>query len=326
MFTLKELNFRTIFVINGQEGRRLRVSNGELLIEEKEETKEKYKTLTKIPFQKVIALFVIGHITVTSPLMEKCQKFGVSLIVMKPNLRPIFFWNPSTEANFLLRQRQYALAKEDLSIAQLIVANKIQNQIKTLQSTRKKDPDTQEALSLCTTLLAQIPSANSYNTLMGLEGACAKAFFSAFFKEQNWVARRPRTKCDPINAALDIGYTLLFNYMECFVRLFGFDLYVGVFHRLWFKRKSLVCDLVEPFRCLIDKTVRTAFNRGQFKAKDFEAKKGEYLLKREKSSYYYKVFMEALIPRKGDFFAYVRDYYRSFMRDKPKNQYPTFIP
>lgn len=72
MFTLKELNFRTIFVINGQEGRRLRVSNGELLIEEKEETKEKYKTLTKIPFQKVIALFVIGHITVTSPLMEKC--------------------------------------------------------------------------------------------------------------------------------------------------------------------------------------------------------------------------------------------------------------
>ena len=61
----------------------------------------------------------------------------------------------------------------------------------------------------------------------------------------------------------------LFNFIECFLRMYGFDLYVGVFHRLWFKRKSLVCDVMEPFRCIIDRAVRTAYHRKQFSVKDF---------------------------------------------------------
>ena len=43
----------------------------------------------------------------------------------------------------------------------------------------------------------------------------------------------------------------------------------GVYHRLWFKRKSLICDLMEPFRCIVDRTIRTAINRKQFSEKDF---------------------------------------------------------
>lgn len=63
--------------------------------------------------------------------------------------------------------------------------------------------------------------------------------------------------------------------------MFGFDVYAGVYHRLWFNRKSLICDLVEPFRCIIDRTVRTAYNRKQFTTKDFTIHKGEYRLKIE---------------------------------------------
>ncbi len=29
-----------------------------------------------------------------------------------------------------------------------------------------------------------------------------------------------------LNVTLDIGYSILFNFMECFIRMFGFDLYV----------------------------------------------------------------------------------------------------
>jgi CRISPR/Cas system-associated endonuclease Cas1 len=57
-------------------------------------------TLTKFPFQKLLALFVIGHITVTTPLIEKCKKYNVALVVMKPNLRPVFFWSDCAEATF----------------------------------------------------------------------------------------------------------------------------------------------------------------------------------------------------------------------------------
>mgnify|MGYP003305613826 FL=1 len=90
-------------MINCIKSRNLRVSNGELLLEEIEEK----KTLTKLPFQKILALFVIGHIHITTPLLEKCKKFNVALVVMKPTFRPVFYWADSAEANYLLRQRQY---------------------------------------------------------------------------------------------------------------------------------------------------------------------------------------------------------------------------
>ncbi|KGN90797.1 CRISPR-associated protein Cas1 [Porphyromonas crevioricanis] len=325
MFTHKDIEFRTIFVVNCVRERNLRVSNGELLLEEKADDSSKVKTLTKLPFQKILALFIVGHITITTPLIDKCQKYGVALIVMKPNFRPVFFWSNPAEANYLLRQRQYQVDKEDLTIARVIISNKICNQIKTLLDTRRKDSLTESAVEKCRLLLPLANTCTDYSELMGIEGAASREFFAAFFQQQNWKARRPRTKCDVINATLDIGYTILFNYIECFLRLFGFDLYVGVFHRLWFRRKSLVCDLIEPFRCLIDKAVRTAFNRKQFTEKDFDFKRGEYYLKLEKNKEYQRFFFEVLIPYKRDVFSYVQAYYRCFMQKKSVKKYPQFL-
>ena len=107
--------------------------------------------------------------------------------------------------------------------------------------------------------------------------------------------------------------------------MFGFDVYVGVYHRLWFKRKSLVCDLVEPFRCIIDHAVLLAFNRRQFTENDFEVEKSVYKLKRERVHIYYNVFCSALINRKVDIFKYMQAYYRCFMGDKPIECYPKFV-
>lgn len=322
MFTHKDIEMRTVFVINCIEHSRcLRVNCGELMLEETEGVK---KTLTKFPFQKLLALFVIGHITITTPLLEKCKKYGVALAVVKPTLRPVFFWADSAEANYLLRKRQFEYANDDLTIAKIIVYNKVQNQKAVLLKTRKKDKATTEAIGQCEAALNTIYDVSDYNQLMGLEGTVAKTFFSAYFQHLGWNGRHPRMKTDIMNVTLDIGYTILFNFMECFVRMFGFDLYVGVYHRLWFKRKSLVCDLIEPFRCIIDHAVLLAFNRKQFTEKDFTLQKHEYRLKREKCADYYKVFCDALIDRKGDFFKYVQQYYRCFMGRKSVKEYPIF--
>lgn len=323
MFTHKDIDMRTIFVVNCIEhNRSLRVCNGELMLEELGEDKK--KTLTKFPFQKLLALFIIGHITVTTPLIEKCKKYGVALVVMKPNLRPVFFWANSAEANYLLRKRQFDYRTEDLTVAKAIVYNKVLNQKSALLKTRKKDELTINALELCEASLNTLLNTTDYNQLMGLEGTIAKSFFSAYFQNQNWKGRHPRMKSDVINVTLDIGYTILFNFMECFVRMFGFDLYVGVYHRLWFKRKSLVCDLIEPFRCLIDHTTLLAFNRKQFSEKDFTLIKQEYRLKYEKCTDYYKVFYDTLIAHKTDFFKFVQQYYRCFMGCKTAKDYPLF--
>ena len=322
MFTNKDLEYKTIFVINCVEKRALRVSNGELLLEETHD--EEKKTLTKMPFQKMLALFVVGHITITTPLIEKCKKYNVALCVMKQNLRPVFFYGESAEANFLLRQRQYSLCKDDITIAKALMRSKFANQRKLLKNTRRKDSLTMDALSLCDEALTKLPTIQAYDTLMGLEGSVAKEFFRAFYQDFDWSQRQPRLKCDAMNAALDIGYTILFNYLEAFARMFGFDLYVGVYHRQWFKRKSLVCDLVEPFRCIIDQQMRKAWNLGQISNKDFEVIKGEYRLKFEKNGDYCKLFYTPLIEHKRDVFCYVQSYYRCFMKGVEWDKYPVF--
>lgn len=323
MFTHKDIEMRTIFVVNCIERKRcLRVSNGELMLEEVDADKK--KTLTKFPFQKLLALFIVGHITITTPLIEKCKKYGIAMVVMKPNLRPVFYWENSAEANYLLRKRQFTLEADDISIARCIVRNKLQNQKSLLVKTRKKDSVTTEAINQCDLALGSLLTVEDSNQLMGVEGTVARSFFAAYFQEYNWQGRHPRMKCDVMNVTLDIGYTILFNFIESFVRMFGFDLYVGVYHRLWFKRKSLVCDLMEPFRCLIDHATLLAYNRRQFSASDFSLIKQEYRLKYEKCAAYYKVFYDALIPRKMDIFKYVQQYYRCFMGCKSVREYPTF--
>lgn len=323
MFTSKDLEMRTIFVVNCIEhNRSLRVSSGELMLEEIDGDKK--KTLTKIPFQKMLALFVVGHITITTPLIEKCKLHGVVLVVMKSNLRPVFFWANAAEANFLLRKRQFEYGQEELTIGKILIRNKVENQRAALTKTRRKDEIICNAISQCEAALNFIDDVTDHNQLMGLEGIVAKTFFAAYFQNQNWKGRHPRMKCDAMNATLDIGYTILFNFLECFIRMFGFDLYVGVYHRLWFNRKSLVCDLMDPFRCIIDHATLLAFNRKQFSEKDFSVVKQEYRLKHEKCSCYYKVFYDALIERKMDIFKYVQQYYRCFMGRKSVKSYPTF--
>ena len=321
MITHKDLEFRSIFVLDCTEERTLRVCNGELLFEDKKEK----KTLTKMPFQKILILFVVGHIHISTPLIEKCKANNVAIVVVKSTLRPIFLWADGAEANFLLRRRQYEMSFEDLSIARRLVENKILNHVTLLERIRKKNTPITNAIKHAHYCLSEgISNCSTLSELLALEGREAKQYFTAYFDGFNWQGRKPRIKSDFINVALDIGYTHLFNLVECFVRMFGFDIYVGVYHRLWFKRKSLICDLVEPFRCIIDNAIRSGINRKQIKEDNFENWNGEFRLKLEHNKAYNQFFFNALIVHKKAIFTYVQQYYRAFMQQKESHLYPMF--
>ena len=77
-------------------------------------------------------------------------------------------------------------------------------------------------------------------------------------------------------------------------------------------------------KLLIERAVRTAFNRKQFSFKDFVLHKGEYRLKIEKNTDYTRVFFDVLIPYKMEIFQFVRSYYRCFMQNKEVSKYPKF--
>ncbi len=139
-----------------------------------------------------------------------------------------------------------------------------------------------------------------------------------------FIGRKPRCKIDIYNLLFDIGYTYLFNFIEANLELYGFDTYYGFFHKLFYQRKSLVCDLMEPFRCIIDLRIRKSFSLKQINPQEFECRNGQYFVKREFYKKYSQLFLKEILLYKEDIFLYIQSYYRSFMKGRYVDTYPQF--
>ena len=272
---------------------------------------------------QLFCLVIIGNTVITSGLIERAKKFAFSIVLMKQNMRVYEVLNAETSGNFLLREKQYTSACGN-ELARKIVHNKILNQRSLLMSIRGKTDEERIAIERISDYLQQTTQAADRQVLLGLEGKSAQEYFQAFFSNMDWSGRKPRIKHDIPNLLLDIGYTYLFNLIECFLRLYGFDVYKGVYHTLFFQRKSLVCDLVEPFRCIIDQALKRAYGLKQVDEGDFELHQRRYVLPFKHNKKYTRIFLEALMKHKTDIFLYVQSYYRNFMRQNPVERYPVF--
>ncbi len=211
-------------------------------------------------------------------------------------------------------------------IARHIVKNKIQNQLALLKQKGVKVLGA-KAISIAEyqkSMEAKVDRITENRKLLGREGESSKQFFGLYFQDIGWRRRVPRGKTDPENILLDIGYTILFNYIDSLLRLFGFDNYKGVYHRLFFQRKSLSCDIEEPFRCLIEKKLLKMYHLGQVNKEHFVylSKRKQYVLQYEYSSQYAQLFTEALLEEKESIFKYVRAYYYAVLNET--DDFPIF--
>lgn len=315
MLNLSDIQQRNIILLHSFNGEyKIKVSLGNIQIEN-----QASEVLTKLSRQTTLALFIIGHYTLSSALIDYCQKNAIALAVFNTHLRPIFFLSQGAEANFLLRQKQYQIPIDlAFDFAQKIIANKILNHIQLLKLKRKKSNELQNVLIQLQNYHDAIDDTMNLEQLMGLEGNCAKLYFKHHFEAINWQGRKPRLKIDPINVVLDMGYTLLFNYVETNAKLFGFDAYIGVLHQLWFKRKSLICDLVEPFRCIVDQQVLKSFQLQQFQTAHFTITKQRYVLQNQYIKKYNEILMTCILTHKTEIFIFIQQYYRCFMKQKPE--------
>ncbi|MBI5683280.1 MAG: type V CRISPR-associated endonuclease Cas1 [Deltaproteobacteria bacterium] len=317
MLSLPDFREKNIVICFAAEGQKVSFKNDNLIIKDEEEN-----TVLQTTCHKIFSLWIAGNITITSGILERSKKFGFSIYMLSHNCRPYGLWSSATEGNFLLRRKQYDY--KELNIARHLVNNKIINQTELLKGIRGKSQGAKDAIDKMTEYARQAETAVDLQMLLGLEGVASRLYFSHWFDDMEWKGRRPRTKIDIINTTLDIGYTYLFNITECMLNLYGFDLYQGVYHRSFYQRKSLVCDIVEPFRCVIDKQIKRAYGLKQMQKDDFREQKGQYFLKIEKNKDYTRWLIQSLLEHKEDMFSYVQEYYRCFMRRKPIEHYPVF--
>lgn len=269
---------------------------------------------------KVFAVFVAGDIMITSRLLQKAATHAVSIFFLKNNFEVAAPFVATADGNYLLRMKQYALTEnQELAMAKAIIKNKADNQSYLL----KEQGAGNVGRSYWEQALCRIAEAKDGQQLLGIEGELSHRFFPDYFKELAWRRRMPRVKPDVPNFLLDMGYTYLFNTIDALLRLHGFDTYKGVYHKLFFQRRSLACDLEEPFRCIIDRALLKAYHLKQVDEKDFTVVDHKVALSFDKQSKYTGIFLQAIMDHKEDLFAYVHGFYRHIM-DR-ENKFMPFI-
>ena len=125
----------------------------------------------------------------------------------------------------------------------LIVENKIRKQREILEVFQcEKEAD----------LLQSYIDELQFNDVSNREGHAAKVYFNALFGK-SFV----RGEDTAINAALDYGYAVLLSYFNREIIASGYLTQFGLFHNNTFNPFNLSSDLMEPYRPLVDKEVKS---------------------------------------------------------------------
>lgn len=127
------------------------------------------------------------------------------------------------------------------SIWREIVSEKIRKQAEFLQELGKE----QQSLML-EEYVTQVELADTTNR----EGHAAKVYFNALFG-MNFT----RSAETPVNAALNYGYSFILSAFNREICANGYLTQLGIYHNNMFNYYNLSCDLMEPFRIIVDRMV-----------------------------------------------------------------------
>ena len=307
MLSANDFSKKQIIFLFTNTGEKLSFSNDNIVIKDKEGKIKHQSTCYRL-----FMVCVVGNISITSGLIQRSKKFGFAICLMSTTFRVYEIIGSRMEGNTMLRKRQYEYTQND--IGRKIEQNKIANQMDTLKNIRKKTEEIKEGIEFLQDMIDKLNEPLNYLEVMGIEGNAARVYFTRVFNNVKWNGRKPRIKNDYINVTLDIGYTMLFNIVDAILQIYGFDTYYGVFHKCFYMRKSLVCDLMEPMRPIVDYSVRKAINLVQCKKEDFEVYDNRWVLKYKMNSKYIQFLMKDILEYKDEIFVYIQKYYRFFIR------------
>lgn len=256
------------------------------------EIRHEGETKLRVPLHNLDGIACFGwDSSASASLMAACAESGTALSFHTPHGKFLASTNGFTSGNILLRREQYRRADHEpaaLAIASNLIAAKVANSRNILMRAARdhgeKSPESATQLLQAADFLKlriQLATlATSLDTLRGIEGDAAAAYFASFPHlitrgdddfTLNGRSRRP--PLDPLNALLSFLYSLLMHDCRGALESCGLDSQCGFLHRDRPGRPSLALDLMEEFRAfLADRTALSLINRRQLNLKDFQFK------------------------------------------------------
>ena len=224
------------------------------------------ETVARYPLHTLQSIVTFSYAGASPALMGKCAQREIGLAFCSQRGKFLARVSGQMQGNVLLRRMQYRVADDPSQSWFSAVSQQLQG------------------------LLPQIAAETSPDSLRGLEGIGAAAYFSVldemilqgketfFFRERS---RRP--PLDAFNAMLSFAYSLLAHDCASALESVGLDAYVGYLHTDRPGRESLALDLMEELRpCFADRFVLTLINNRIIKPSNFEFREsGAVLLAEE---------------------------------------------
>lgn len=244
------------------------------------------EAIARYPLHTLCAILTFSYAGASPALMGACATRGIALSFCTPRGKFLARVTGESNGNVLLRRMQYRIADDPMQscrIARAMVFGKVHNARWSIERTKRDhslriDAQRFGAISVqLKALLPQIISETCLESLRGLEGVGASAYFSVFDQmilgdkdTFSFPSRSKRPPRDPVNAMLSFAYSLLAQDCASALESVGLDSYVGFLHRDRPGRSSLALDCMEELRpCIADRFVLSCINNRIFKATDF---------------------------------------------------------
>ncbi len=242
------------------------------------EIKQKGEVLQRVRLMEISHLALFGNVQVTAQALQELCDRDIPICHFSYGGWFRGITSGMGHKNIELRRQQYlaAMAPESaLRISRRMVFGKIKNSRTMLRRNHREAPPA--ILQELNRLAEKALFASSPETLLGIEGAAARSYFSEFsgmVKNEtldfDFRGRNRRPPKDPVNAVLSFLYAMLIKQATITALTVGFDPYLGFYHQPRYGRPALALDLVEEFRPLIaDSVCLTLINNGELGPEHF---------------------------------------------------------
>ena len=196
-----------------------------------------------------IAILLIENpaVSLTGCLLEALIEKKIRVIFCDGKRSPLAELTPYHGSHDSSRKiRQQAAWDNDIKamIWTDIVSEKIRKQTDFLD-----ELELSSEASLLRSYLGQVELYDTTNR----EGHAAKVYFNGVFGMDF-----TRSEDNATNAALNYGYGIVLSAFNREVTACGYLTQLGIFHSNMFNHYNLSCDLMEPFRILVDRKVKEA--------------------------------------------------------------------
>lgn len=202
---------------------------------------------TKRIFLDEIAMLVIENpaVSLTGCLLEALVEKKVRVVFCDGKRSPMAELHPYNGSHDCSRKIKAQVAWSD-EVKGLVWADIISEKIRK-QAAFLEELGKEREGELLRSYLGQIEQYDASNR----EGHAAKVYFNAVFGMEF-----TRSEECVTNAALNYGYGLLLSAFNREIVSCGYLTQLGIFHSNMFNPYNLSCDLMEPFRPLVDRVVK----------------------------------------------------------------------